>query len=404
MSSTKKYGKSPKLDLHVQNFRKKDQTIKGITLAVACIIIIAAGFIIPNEAMQNGEKGVVYYKGKVMQVQEDTTVVDEATEGVRRGSQKLLIKITEGPDKGKIIALDNYLSALYNIYAKEGTKLVLRATMYEEGTNYSIYNYDRTTVLYGFVVLFILVLCVIGGKKGLMALLGLLFTLLAVIRILLPLLIKGHPAVPITLLLIIVTTIISFILLDGINKKTIAAAAGTIAGVVVSGGFAYVAGMIGHISGFQMEEAESLLLIAGTEGIKIKNLLVCGVLIASLGAVMDVAMSIASSIHELQEVNHTLSRAELFHSGMNIGKDAMGTMANTLILAFTGSSLNLLLMIYSYGIPYSQLINTDIIAIEIIKGIAGSIGIVLTVPFVAFVSSRIEGYSIQHHNKIEAAS
>jgi len=403
MSSTKRQNKPTKWDLQFKVFQKKDRMIKGITLAVVCVIIILAGFFIPNESIQNGEKGIVYYKGKVIEVQEDTTVVDEATEGVRRGSQKLLIEITEGPDKGKIITLDNYLSALYNIYAKEGTKLVLRATMYEEGPNYSIYNYDRTTVLYGFVALFVLFLCGIGGKKGIMALLGLGFTLLAVIRILLPLLIKGYPAVPVTLILIIVTTIISFIFLDGVNKKTVAAAAGTIAGVILSGSFAYAAGMIGHVSGFQMEEAESLLLIAGTDGIKIKNLLVCGVLIASLGAVMDVAMSIASSVHELQEVNHTLSKAELFRSGMNIGKDAMGTMANTLILAFTGSSLNLLLMIYSYGIPYSQLINTDIIAIEIIKGITGSIGIVLTVPFVAFVSSRIEGHAIQSTNKAKAA-
>jgi len=104
---------------------------------------------------------------------------------------------------------------------------------------------------------------------------------------------------------------------------------------------------------------------------------------------MDVAMSISSSINEIHIVNKKLKWKELFVSGMNIGKDAMGTMANTLILAFTGSSLNLMLLIYSYGVPYNQLMNTDLIAIEILQGISGSLGIILTVPIVAYAASKI---------------
>jgi len=138
-----------------------------------------------------------------------------------------------------------------------------------------------------------------------------------------------------------------------------------------------------------MEQAESLLLISGDGGLKVKGLLICGVLLSSLGAVMDVAMSISSSINEIHIVNKKLKWKELFVSGMNIGKDAMGTMANTLILAFTGSSLNLMLLIYSYGVPYNQLMNTDLIAIEILQGISGSLGIILTVPIVAYAASKI---------------
>lgn len=107
---------------------------------------------------------------------------------------------------------------------------------------------------------------------------------------------------------------------------------------------------------------------------------------------MDVAMSIASAVHELHEVNSELSAMELFRSGMNIGRDAMGTMANTLILAFAGSSFTLLLLIYYFNIPFTQLINTDLVAREVIQGISGSIGIVLTVPIVAFLAAKIENH------------
>lgn len=117
--------------------------------------------------------------------------------------------------------------------------------------------------------------------------------------------------------------------------------------------------------------------------------MVCGVLISALGAVMDVALGIASSVNELKAQNPAAGVRELLRSGMNIGRDAMGTMANTLILAFAGSSLNMLILVQTYDIPFRQLINTDYICIEIIQSIAGAAGILLTVPIVAFISARV---------------
>ncbi|WP_312492319.1 YibE/F family protein [Anaerosporobacter sp.] len=369
----------------------KTTWIKLITFLVAILIIGVIILSIDSSDIRSVEKNIRYDKGVVEKVLSDNTQKDSATEGVRRGSQILQVKMANGPYKGQVVTMDNYLSAQFNVYAKEGTRIMVRVTVYEEGPNFSVYNYDRSLLLYVFIGLFMVLLCVIGGKKGFSALIGLILTLLVVVKILLPLLLKGFPPLTTTIGVIAFATIVGFILIDGISVKTSSAIIGTIAGVVLAGLLAHLAGIFGHINGYQMEEAESLFLIAGSgSGIKITNLLTAGILIASLGAVMDVAMSIASSLHELHEVNTSLTTKQLFQSGMNIGKDAMGTMANTLILAFTGSSLNLLLMIYSYGIPYTQLINTDSIAIEIIRGIAGSIGIVLTVPIVALISANME--------------
>lgn len=369
----------------------KTTWVKFLTFLIASFIIGAIILNINNSDIQSEEKNIRYDKGVVEKVLSDNTKKDESTEGVRRGSQVLQVRMVNGPYKGQVVTMDNYLSAQFNVYAKAGTRLMVRVTIYEEGPNFSVYNYDRSLLLYGFILLFMVLLCVIGGKKGACALLSLILTLLVVVKVLLPLLLKGFPTLPTTIGVIAFATIVGFILIDGINVKTSSAIIGTIAGVVLAGLLAHMVGILGHINGYQMEESESLFLIAGSgSGIQITNLLTAGILIASLGAIMDVAMSIASALHELHEVNTSLTTKQLFRSGMNIGKDAMGTMANTLILAFTGSSLNLLLMIYSYGIPYDQLINTDSIAIEIIRGITGSIGIVLTVPIVAFISANIE--------------
>ena len=162
-------------------------------------------------------------------------------------------------------------------------------------------------------------------------------------------------------------------------------------GVLAGAVFALIAQNAMSITTYQMDEAETLLLITSITELKIRDLFLCGILISCMGAVMDVAMSICSAVAEIHQVDRSLGMAKLFASGMNIGRDAMGTMANTLILAVAGTSLNMMLMIYSYDVSFQQLMNTDFVAIEIIQCIAGSVGIVCTVPLVALLSAAVFG-------------
>lgn len=335
--------------------------------------------------------GVEYELGKVLTVLSDTTAPDPNTENIRRGEQKLEFEILSGRYAGDIVTVTNYLSGVtYNVYLQEGDTASLRISTKAEGEyDVSVYNYNRSPMIITFVVLFILSICIVGGKRGLFAILGLIFTLISFVFILVPLALKGFPTILTTVVIMIMTIFVCLYLLGGLQKKIVCAMLGTLGGVVFAGFLAVMAGWICGISGFNMDEAESLLLVASDCELKIKDLLICGVLIASLGAVMDVAMSIASAVDELHSVNKTLTPNQLFKSGMNIGRDAMGTMANTLILAFAGSSLNMIIFIYSYGVTYVQLINTDFIAIEVIRGLCGTMGIIFTVPFVAFITSRL---------------
>ena len=129
-----------------------------------------------------------------------------------------------------------------------------------------------------------------------------------------------------------------------------------------------------------MSDIESLLTLWNVSGIQVGGLLFSGLLISSLGAVMDVAMSIGSSIGEIHAQNPTISRKELFKAGMHVGRDMMGTDSNTLILAFAGGSVSMLVLDYAYDLPYQQIINSNNIGIAIMQGLSGSFGIVLAVP------------------------
>ena len=365
-------------------------------LPVVIVLAILAGIAMwinrANENETTPDSGrLVYAPAKVTAVLSDNAQEDfENAEGRRVGDQELEIQILSGDHKDEIMTVTNYMSALFNVDVQQGDRIIVRIMTDENGSYYaSVFNYDRGIVLGGFLLIFFILLAALGGKKGLGALAGLLLTLGCIWFILIPCLLRGVPAIPVTIAVSAVAAAAGLIFLNGYSKKTFCAVCGCVGGVLVSGIAAAVVGSLSPMNGFNMQEAENLILYGADQGLKVSGLLVCGVLISALGAVMDVALGIASSVWEMKEQNPDASVGSLFRSGMQIGKDAMGTMANTLILAFAGSSLNMLILVQTYNIPFLQLINTDSIALEVVQSVAGSIGILLTVPLVALISARL---------------
>ena len=169
-------------------------------------------------------------------------------------------------------------------------------------------------------------------------------------------------------------------LIGGPTRKTLVATGGTVAGVCIAGLAASAFSAASGITGWNVSDIESLLTLWNTNGIQVGGLLFSGLLISSLGATMDVAMSIASAISEIHAHTPEISRRELFRAGMRVGRDMMGTDSNTLILAFAGGSISMLVLDYAYDLPYLQIINSNNIGIAIMQGLAGSFGIVLSVP------------------------
>jgi uncharacterized membrane protein len=372
---------------------KKELIIKIVSvvvfMALSVGVIIYANTDKPTYTITESS-GVEYETARVLSVLEDNTTVDTETENVKKGNSELEVELLTGRYKGDVCHVTNFYSALYNVDVAKGDKVSVRIDTTGVGEyQVSIYNYNRIPLMIGLVLVFFAVLVIFGGKQGLKAFLGLAYTVIVIVFVLLPLVLKGFSSIPLTIAIVFITSAICFLLIGGVQKKTIAAAIGSLAGVLIAAVLAEAAAKIGGVTTFQMDEAEALLLVKSTNPIKLRGLFISGILIAAMGAVMDIAMSISSAISEIHEANTKLGFKDLFKAGMNIGRDAMGTMANTLVLAYVGGALNMMVLIYSYGVSFNQLMNTDFVAIEMIRAIAGSIGIIGTVPCVAAVAGYL---------------
>lgn len=327
--------------------------------------------------------GTSYEKATVVEILEDNFQED----GSRIGYQKIKLKVLSGKLKGKTLEGTSFAGYLYGADCTVGMKVIASISEYEDSASVSVYSYDRSNIIYMFIGLFLLMLWVIGGKKGFKSAVGLVFTFICIIYLFLPMLYKGYSPFLAAVIIIILITIVSLYLIDGISKKSISAMLGTIIGVIIAGIFAAGFGHFAKISGYNVSEVEELVFIANNTELKVGGILFAAILIASLGAVMDVSMSIASTLTEIHSHNNKITKRELFKSGINVGRDMMGTMSNTLILAFTGGSINTLILNYAYALRYNQVINMYQIGIEIMQGVSGSMAIILSVPLVSLISS-----------------
>ncbi|MBD7911146.1 MULTISPECIES: YibE/F family protein [Clostridium] len=331
------------------------------------------------------QKGTEYEKAVVEEVLKDNIQED----GSRVGNQEVKVRMLSGSKKGEVLNATSASGYLYGAGCKQNMKVIV--SLSTEGNDYvaSVYSYDRGTIIYAFVLLFMLMLWAIGGKRGLKSAIGLVFTFVCIVFLFIPMLYKGYSPFFAAVIIGILITIVTMYLIAGFSVKTISSIMGTILGVIAAGGAATLFGYLAKISGYNVAEVEELVFLSTKTNLNVGGILFAGILIASLGAVMDVSISIASTVNEIYDKNNKLTSKELFISGINVGRDMMGTMANTLILAFTGGAINTLILIYSYSMKYNQIINMYSIGIEIMQGISGSIGVILTVPLVSFITSRL---------------
>lgn len=341
--------------------------------------------------------GTSYEKAIVVEIIEDNLQED----GTRIGYQKVKLKILSGNLKGNILDGTSFAGYLYGADCTIGMKVIASISEYDGNASVSVYSYDRSNIIYVFVGLFLLMLWIIGGKKGFKSAIGLMFTFICIIYLFLPMLYRGYSPFLSAVVVIILITIVSLYLIDGISKKSISAMIGTITGVIISGVCAAGFGNIAKISGYNVAEVEELVFISNNTNLKVGGILFAAILIASLGAVMDVSMSIASAMTEIYSHNNNIVKKDLFKSGINVGRDMMGTMSNTLILAFTGGSINTLILNYAYALKYNQVINMYQIGIEIMQGVSGSIAIILSVPLVSIISSYLLTFERKKYSKSE---
>ena len=320
--------------------------------------------------------GQTFEKGVVTEIIRDNLQYD----GSRVGEQLVRVEMKTGARAGQTLEMTSSSGYLFGAGCTEGMKVIVMQSVSGDSTVASVYAQDRETVIYVFAGLYLLVLCLVGGKQGVKGALGLVFTFFCILFVYLPLVYRGHSPFWVSVFICTITTVVTMYLIGGPTMKTLVATGGTVAGVCIAGLAATAFSAASGITGWNVSDIESLLTLWNTNGIQVGGLLFSGLLISSLGATMDVAMSIGSAISEIHAQTPDISRRELFRAGMRVGRDMMGTDSNTLILAFAGGSISMLVLDYAYDLPYLQIINSNNIGIAIMQGLAGSFGIVLSVP------------------------
>lgn len=364
-----------------------------IVLAVSALVFIALFMWARPEKSEPLEASeyVEYEKAEVTGILSDNTEIDPASDNAYRGEQLLTAIVRTGRYKDEELLVYNYTGPLYGVPVSEGDSIIISISTHADGQhNAVVYEYNRIPALAIVIIIFCIFTVLIGGKTGLKSLIGLLFTILCLFTILIPMLLKGAPTLPATFLMCAYISLVSFVILGGVHRKTISAFLGTFAGTALAMIFGLIAQYASRINGLRISDVEPLLQLrqSGTP-IGLSGLLVAGIIISALGAVMDVSMSISSALEEVHQANPELTARQLFRSGMNIGRDMAGTMTNTLILAFLGSGFTLIIYLYSLGLSFYQLSASAYAAIEIISGISSSIGMILTIPLTAIIASTL---------------
>ncbi len=333
-----------------------------------------------------------YEKAVVLEVTDKGEEEIEALQG-KIVEQEVKVRLLDGSDKGKVLTAINTLSGSpgFDLHLSPGDKVVIYIAEYtdanaDESVN-TIYVSDRvrSPALVWIICVFAGLLLIIGRLQGAKALFGLGVTVLGIYKVLLPGLMAGKSPLPLTVLVLIAVTLITMICIAGFSRKALAATLGTLGGLIVAGWLAYTFGDLAQLSGLATEE-ERMLMYVENINFDMRGLLFAGILIGAVGAIMDVTMSVASAISEIKRVNPDMKTTELIAAGMNVGRDIMGTMANTLILAYTGGALPFMLLFMVYEMEPLRIVNWELIVTEIIRALVGSIALIISVPITAVIA------------------
>ncbi len=338
---------------------------------------------------------IVSVKAEIVKITDVISDSQALGDGVSMETKDILFeaKILNGDQKGKLVQAVQKINSYFMVptnEAKVGDKIVLVGVadeMYQVNWLYS--QYLRTDKLIILSAVFGVLLILFGQKKGLQTLISLTFTVLAVFLVFIPAVLSGYNIYLWTLLTSVYVTVMTLIIVSGLNKKTVAAIIGCISGVIFSALLVLFMSKALKLTGVIDEESVFLLMINPDHPIDLKGIFFGAIVLGALGAIMDVSMSISSSLYEMKEKYAANSFSQLFTSGMTIGRDIMGTMANTLILAYIGSSLSSVLLMIVNRPSVLYLMNVELVTIELLQAVIGSLGILMTLPLTAFVSALI---------------
>lgn len=310
----------------------------------------------------------------------------DPTLGVSGDELVLGVELLEGPDAGRHVTIRSTVEGYPEMAV--GDRVEVQAFADPDGaTQYFVADFQRLPVLAVLVGLFVLAVLAVGGWHGVRSLLGLAVSLLIVVRFVVPAILAGTNPSLVALVGAMAVMVVTLYLAHGLSPMTTAAIVGTAAALLLT----VVLGVVfidqGRITGFSSEEAG--LVQFAVQGIDLRGLVLAGLIIAALGVLDDVTVSQASTVFAIHDTDRELTWRPLMARAMKVGRDHIASVVNTLFLAYAGASLVLLVLFSTNGVPVLELVNSEILAVEIVKTVVGSLGLIAAVPLTTALAAAV---------------
>lgn len=352
-----------------------------------CVLLIIVLILLPT-----GYEDAVIYKGadrcsaRVLSV-DNSAIIDTGL--VRSGEQRCTLELLGGRFQGKTIAGTNLLNGsleLDKLFSPGDKAQVVVSYQADEILAATMIDHDRSLAQCAMAICFAAFLLFFAGQTGLRAILSFLLTILTLWKVLVPLYLRGSNPIWVGLTVTILLTFLIIALVYGFDARCAAAVSGATLGVLVTCVLGILFTDLFRIHGAVMSSSESLLY-AGYQNLNLTQIFMASIFIGSSGAVMDLAVDICSAVNEVVEKRPDIGQKEALHSGLNVGRAAMGTMTTTLLLAYSGGYVALLMVFMAQGTPVSHILNYKYVAAEMIHTVIGSFGLVTVAPFTALTSA-----------------
>ena len=365
------------------------KTIQYYAPVLVCVLLIIILLLLPT-----GYEAALQYQAAERCVAEVTAVDDSSivdTGLVRSGEQRCTIRITSGKFKGQTAAAVNLLQGSLEqdklFAAGDKAQVVIS---YSGGEILHVTMIDHYRIPWELLMagMFVVFLVLFAGKTGLRAIFSFALTVLAIWKLLVPLYLKGWNPIWVGLAVTLLLTTFIIALVYGFDRRCAAAVSGSFLGILVTCVLGIAFTDLFKIHGAVMAYSESLLY-AGYQDLNLTQIFMASIFLGSSGAVMDLSVDITSAVHEVVEKKPDISRREAVKSGMNVGRAAMGTMTTTLLLAYSGGYIALLMVFMAQGTPLAHIFNYKYVAAEIIHTVIGSFGLVSVAPFTALCAGMM---------------
>ncbi len=373
-------------------FFNRDSLVYVITLIISALLLFIGNKITTKDLnLFNGAEGIHAEKARVIEIVSTKNVeYDLGGETPEKGKEiTFSAKVLSGDNKGTQITALQTIDPFTGASLKEvepGDKVILYR-LDNEGSEHEwvLGEYLRTDVLLIMGVLFLFFLVLFGRFKGFNTIISLAMTCTAIFAVFIPAVLQGYNIYFWSIITCMFIIVMSFLIIYGANRKSLSAAIGCLAGILVSGILTLIMDRVLKLTGLVSEESLYVIRVNPTNPIDLRAIIFAAILIGAIGAIMDVSMSIAAALAEFKEKLEYTPFSLFMKSGMAIGRDIMGTMTNTLILAYIGSSLSVVLLVVSYNSSVLELMNKEMIVVEILQSLVGSFGILVTIPITSLV-------------------